>query len=202
MKNEKETKSKILASAKKEFMKKGYLQASLRTICKEAGVTTGALYFFFRDKEDLFASLVEEPLNQLYEMMNHHYADEITQMKDSFTIKEDFTDDFEAAEQIIHYLYLYNEEFHLILIKSQGSRYESSVDKFVEITENHYRILYDRISELTGKKKVDDYIIHWMAHMQIDVFVHMLTHVESEEAALKHMDTIIKYLTTGWLGML
>ena len=37
------------------------MKASLRNICKEAGVTTGALYFFFKDKEDLFAALVEKP---------------------------------------------------------------------------------------------------------------------------------------------
>lgn len=53
MKDEKETKSKLLASAKAEFLEKGYINASLRSICKNAGVTTGALYFFFRDKEDL-----------------------------------------------------------------------------------------------------------------------------------------------------
>ena len=43
MKNEKETKANLLASAKKEFMEKGYTQASLRNICKNAGVTTGYL---------------------------------------------------------------------------------------------------------------------------------------------------------------
>ena len=69
MKEEKETKERLLISAKKEFVEKGYLQASLRNICKNAGVTTGALYFFFQDKEDLFAAIVEEPLQWLREIM-------------------------------------------------------------------------------------------------------------------------------------
>ena len=50
MKDEKETREKLLASARQEFLEKGYTQASLRSICKNAGVTTGALYFFFQDK--------------------------------------------------------------------------------------------------------------------------------------------------------
>ena len=62
MKNDKETRQKLLVSAKKEFMEKGYVKASLRNICKNAGVTTGALYFFFKDKEDLFGNLIREPL--------------------------------------------------------------------------------------------------------------------------------------------
>ncbi|MFA9465686.1 MAG: TetR/AcrR family transcriptional regulator [Velocimicrobium sp.] len=201
MENDKETKVKLLVSAKKEFMEKGYIQASLRTICKEAGVTTGALYFFFHDKEDLFASLVEEPLNKLYEIMNYHYEEEITQAKDGITSKEDFSDDLEAAKQVIHYMYQHYDECQLILLKSQGSRFEYSIDKFVDITEKHYLVISDKISELTKREKVDDYIIHWMAHMLIDVFVHMLAHVESEEAALQHMESIIKYMVWGWFGM-
>ena len=46
----KETRKKLLECAKKEFLAKGYMKASLRNICKDAGVTTGALYFFFKDK--------------------------------------------------------------------------------------------------------------------------------------------------------
>ncbi|MBQ2464886.1 MAG: TetR/AcrR family transcriptional regulator, partial [Treponema sp.] len=53
------TKEKLLEAAKNEFMQNGFLKASLRTICKNAGVTTGALYFFFHDKEDLFDSIVK-----------------------------------------------------------------------------------------------------------------------------------------------
>ncbi|MBR1912577.1 MAG: TetR/AcrR family transcriptional regulator, partial [Treponema sp.] len=74
MDNERETKEKLLQSAKTEFLEKGYTAASLRTICKNAGVTTGALYFFFKDKEDLFASLVQAPLEKIMGIVTDHYA--------------------------------------------------------------------------------------------------------------------------------
>ena len=73
----KETRQHLLECAKREFLEKGYMKASLRNICKEAGVTSGALYFFFKDKEDLLAALVEEPLRQLYAIMEEHYATEM-----------------------------------------------------------------------------------------------------------------------------
>ncbi len=73
----KETRQHLLECAKREFLEKGYMKASLRNICKEAGVTTGALYFFFKDKGDLLAALVEEPLRQLYAIMEEHYATEM-----------------------------------------------------------------------------------------------------------------------------
>ena len=42
-----ETKRGLIASATEEFAEYGYEGASLRQICSKAGVTTGALYFFF-----------------------------------------------------------------------------------------------------------------------------------------------------------
>ena len=57
MKNDTEYKKRevLIEAAKKEFLEKGYNKASLRTICSKAGVTTGALYFFFENKAELFA---------------------------------------------------------------------------------------------------------------------------------------------------
>ena len=40
----------ILKCAKAEFLEKGFKDASLRTIAKQAGVTTGAIYGYFKDK--------------------------------------------------------------------------------------------------------------------------------------------------------
>lgn len=68
MNNEHETKERLLECARAEFLEKGYQGASLRSICKKAGVTTGALYFFFKDKEDLFDAIVEPTLEKVKAM--------------------------------------------------------------------------------------------------------------------------------------
>lgn len=202
MKNEKETKQKLLTSAKAEFLEKGYMQASLRNICKNAGVTTGALYFFFEDKRDLFAALVQEPLNQLYEVMNVHYQEEVEQMSTNGQIeKEDIQGDLEAAKLTIHYLYQYYDEFQLLLTKSQGSGFESCIDEFVKITEKQYQCLAEAFVAQNPKKEIDEYLIHWMAHMNIDVFVHMLKHDMTEEEAMKHVEPIVKYMISGWMAL-
>ena len=60
-----ETRQKLIDSAKKEFFENGFAKASLRKICTNAGVTTGALYFFFKNKDDLFSAIVAPPLLKL-----------------------------------------------------------------------------------------------------------------------------------------
>lgn len=201
MRNEKETKAKLLASAKKEFLEKGYMQASLRNICKNAGVTTGALYFFFQDKEDLFASLVEEPLKQLYEVMEKHYAEEEERVKEVTGKEIDMADDILAASQIIHYMYVYYDEFQLIINHSQGSRFEKSVERLVEISEKQLRLMADEISKVKGCTQIDDSIIHWFAHMQVDIFLHVMKHEKSEKIAQQQIEKMIKVLISGWFAI-
>ena len=44
------TQQAILAAAQAEFWEKGFQRASLRSIVKAAGVTTGALYGYYGSK--------------------------------------------------------------------------------------------------------------------------------------------------------
>ena len=53
----------LLRAAKEHFLKSGYEKASLRKICASAGVTTGALYFSFANKEALFDALGDSALS-------------------------------------------------------------------------------------------------------------------------------------------
>ncbi len=59
-----ETKRGLVVSATEEFAEYGYEGASLRQICSKAGVTTGALYFFFDSKEDLFKSVISPLMSE------------------------------------------------------------------------------------------------------------------------------------------
>lgn len=198
----KETRKKLLECAKKEFLEKGYMKASLRNICKDAGVTTGALYFFFKDKEDLFGALVEEPLKQLYGTMEKHYTTEIDHEEQVAQLDLSDNADLEASRQIIRHMYANRVAFLLLLTKAQGSRFENCADEIVDISEKQYRSLCDAVTSAAGKPRVDDYMTHWMAHIMVDTFAYLFLHEEEERVALKHIDALTRYLTRGWLGMM
>ncbi|UDF03851.1 TetR/AcrR family transcriptional regulator [Asticcacaulis sp. AND118] len=51
---------KILASAKALFRERGYEAATLRDIAREAGLSTGAVFANFADKNEIFVKVVEE----------------------------------------------------------------------------------------------------------------------------------------------
>ena len=69
----KQTEQKLIESGKAEFLKKGYAKANLRDLCKTAGVTTGAFYFSFANKEALLAAILD-PVIADYERMCSMFA--------------------------------------------------------------------------------------------------------------------------------
>lgn len=135
---DRETKEKLLASAKAEFMEKGYAKASLRKICANAGVTTGALYFFFKDKEDLFRSIVEKPLHSLLDMLNTHFAEDAQLLSETDGYAYSDGDHEELVQLLIRHLYANRDAFLLLLKKSQGTAFENCID---EVVEKGYQVM-------------------------------------------------------------
>ncbi len=214
MEKEKETKQKLLKCALQEFSDKGYMKASLRNICKNAGVTTGALYFFFKDKDDLFRSLVNEPLAELERMIEGHFNEEVNI---SYLLKkgeidiseiaseEGLEDDNAVAREVLKYLFKNKDIFDLLLTKAQGSSYENIADHMVAMAEKHYTGMYAVMKGYDSKRQItaeDKFIIHWISHDQIDIFIHILTHCKSFKEGEKQLKNMMAYMIGGWFAVI
>ena len=57
----------ILGAAAAEFTAHGYGGASVNRIIGHAGISKGSLYYYFEDKEDLFATVMEQAMTRMME---------------------------------------------------------------------------------------------------------------------------------------
>jgi len=53
------TRSKILSSAEKLFIQCGYDGVSVRDVARDVGITKGLIYYYFRNKRDLFDAVLD-----------------------------------------------------------------------------------------------------------------------------------------------
>lgn len=194
-----ENKEKLIEYAKTEFMEKGFEKASLRKICTDAGLTTGAVYFFFKDKNGLLGAIVDEPIKKISETLIGHFINE----GENFGIYEHTEGDHDNfAEELIPVMYSYYDELVILLTKSQGSKYENIVDDFIDLIEQRYNQLAQMYASSVPGKKVNKYMLHWISHMNINAFVHLITHESSEQKAIRLIKPILNYLVNGWLDLI
>ena len=126
------TLERIHSAAKREFLEKGFLGASLRNIVKCAGVTTGAFYGYYDSKEKLFDALVSEQYEHIMDMYvsTHNSFKELNADEQQANMGKISGD---CLEQMIEYMYANEDEFRLILMCSKGTRYENMVHEMSEV---------------------------------------------------------------------
>ena len=110
----KQTEQKLIKFGKEEFLKKGYAKANLRDICKNAGVTTGAFYFSFENKEALLSAILA-PVITDYEKMCSTFA---RREEDDPNTADD------NERQMMEYLSEHRTEAIILMEKSAGSIYQ------------------------------------------------------------------------------
>jgi AcrR family transcriptional regulator len=101
----------ILQAARDEFLKKGYQGATMRDIARRAKVTTGALYFHFPGKDELYGRICEKILELHVRILEKTRRSKGSMQKRLKTVAEsyltiytDFRDDFDLLDFEFHRL--------------------------------------------------------------------------------------------------
>ncbi|WP_409068494.1 TetR/AcrR family transcriptional regulator [Clostridium sp. FAM 1755] len=196
-----ETREKLLISAQSEFLKYGYDKASLRTICKNVGLTTGALYFFFDNKEELFESLVKKVAKSFKEIISIFVETEKENYKNILNGK--YIDNphchIEHEKKFMRYMYTNKNAFILLTMKSQGSCYENYYNEVLQLVERSFSEFLELYNGKVSKNShIIEYTIHclisWRTHSYINVLNSDLTLHE----ALVQAEVIANYAIGGW----
>lgn len=74
--SETERRAQILRAARSVFVEKGFLAARVEDIARRAGLSKGAVYFYFASKRDLFMALVGEEHENTYSFLDQAETDD------------------------------------------------------------------------------------------------------------------------------
>lgn len=179
-----EVRRNILSAAKNLFYEKGYSNASIRDIAKQAGITEGNVYRYFTNKEHILEGIVQPAYDQIMELIG------ITEQM----IDPDGTNSFQKFRDIINSAILrIAREFRLellILFKgTTGTRFEKTRQEVIMLIEKR---IYDGILKKVLQEDQDAvFLSKIIAHAFLDSMIMVISDVESNDK----LEKMIRWLS-------
>ena len=190
---------KIIAAAKAEFMEMGFDKSSMRSIAERCGMTAAGIYRHCVDKADLFDQIVAPAVDRINAWLDAHVAryvnavhhEERIQWRDS---------EIDMMREII---YPNMEEYHLLLAKSQGSKYERFLH---DLTEGQQAQLLQYMPMLKAQgyavRDITPKELHLLLSAYTTALFEPVIHNYSVEEALRCLTTVEAFFVPGWKQLL
>lgn len=136
LKHELNTREKILDAAKREFLEKGFAGTNVRAVAQRAGVTTGALYNLFKNKDGIFEALVGGVFNEFLHILAHN---DVFEARELDMKAGDLSEITEMSPRrflrMIDFFYANWDAMKLLVCCAKGSSFEHIFDKAIDLTE-------------------------------------------------------------------
>lgn len=145
-------KENIRTTAMELFMKQGYHATSISDVAKQAGISKGLLYNYFKGKEELLATMVEARIEELIEVMETANAIETPVEQLRHIVKGAIDNVYHKPEVFRFYLHLQTQpeadqeliKYSKLLIEENARQFELQCEIFekMEVKEPRKRSLY------------------------------------------------------------
>lgn len=192
------TREKILDTAIRHFLRDGFSGASLRSIVKDAGLTTGAFYKYYPTKEMLFDALIDPYIEHIYEIYDEIIDDfEKLSAHDQTNNMSNAAND--GTNQMIDYIYEHYDHFRLLFKCGDSGKYEAfihnMVNKEMKATKKYMQIMKEAGMDLLN---VDKSLMHMIYTGFFSSVLQIVEHDMDKEIAKKNVHQLKEFNTGGW----
>ena len=183
----------IIQAAYSEFLAYGFQKASLHKIAEKAGVTTGAIYTRYKNKDALFASLLQD----FFETMKALFtpiAEEYEKIKHSAQ-PEDILRAINAEERIYFQLLTgHYDDCTLFFCRSDGSSVETVLHELMDQKAEQTVVFFFQVY---GKELNAD-AIRLLMGAQFGYFRQLLDKRLEEDKMLACLQAVLDFNNAGW----
>lgn len=192
-----ESHERIVEAAKKEFLEYGFADASLRRIAANAKIQVSGLYKHFKNKEEMFDSLVKPAVDgffSLYSTIEGEYFNDIGKSAES-----EFWEGQNEVVRAMSYIYDHLDEFKLIVMKSSGTKYENFVHDIAKLDEEvTLRYLESLKKEGFKIREFNKKEFHLLVTAYTKAVFQAVSHGFTREEAMHYANTLDEFYTPAW----
>lgn len=200
--NDLTTLHKIMSEGKIEFLQKGFKDASLRNIVKNAGLTTGAFYGYFKDKQALFEALVSPVVEGLKELFMESQV-EFDKCSKEFKTENVYDYSSEAGARFVDYIYDNFEEFKLLVCCADGTEFEEFIHDIVDVeVEYTFKFINSTNNDAVISGRITPDLIHIVSSAFFTAIFETVKHDMPKEEAKRYTKNLRAFFTAGWKELL
>ena len=197
-----DTQKRILDAGKHEFLDKGFKDASLRGIVKDAGFTQGAFYGYYKDKAALFEALVEPAASDLIAQFHAAQTAHFDLIPDAKT-KDSAALSTAYLRLFVEYIYDHFDAFKLVVCCSDGTKYATYIDDLVAIEAAASEIYF---TELRKMGKLEGCVSRELRHMLTSAYFtavfETVRHDMPKTDAMSYIEELAIFFNNGWAAVL
>jgi AcrR family transcriptional regulator len=187
----------ILLVARKEFVDKGFKDASMRTIANNANVSLSNIYNYFRNKDEIFLTIVKPAKEKLFAFIIEQHAEVA-----DFDSMSPLGRNEEAIEHYIGLIFENKEEYRLLLYHSQGS----SMESFRDMLTDHMTQVGHNYMEMEKKihadaKNISDFFIHALSSWMVSILGEIVTHDLGRQKTREFFREYFRFGFAGWRAL-
>ena len=184
---------RLIQSAREEFMTNGFIKADLKSICENAGVTTGAVYKRYKGKEELFMAVVKEAADKMDSFVQLRAETDLSSLPDE-QIRNTWIMNEEYVLELFRMLWDIRKDLVILLEKSAGTAYENYANDFaIRMTKAYMQYYQEAKKRGLAKADISEEQMHvlctafWTAIYE--PFIHKMTWKKIEE----HCKVLCRY---------
>lgn len=185
----------ILHSARREFIRCGFKDASMRTIAKESQVGLSNIYNYFRNKDDIFMAVVKPAKDSLFRFISEQHTEAYV----DFNMTSVFGHQEDAIDTYILLIDTYKNELHLLLYQSQGSSMENFRDMLTDhMTQVSYNYRKLEKKHFPHASNVSNFFVHAMSSWMASIIGEIITHDLDKEKIREFFREYFRFGFAGW----
>lgn len=185
----------ILRAARKEFILRGFKDASMRTIAKDANVGLSNIYNYFKNKDEIFLEIVSPARDDLFAFVK----DKHTEKYIDFNFMSTRAYQEETVDVYIQLLIKYKEEIRLLLFYSQGSTMENFRETLTEyltdVSNNHKAIVKNHYPQV---QEVSSFFTHTLCAFMVSIVGEIVTHDMEKHKIREFFREYFRFQIAGW----
>lgn len=192
---------RVKEAAKEEFLKEGYMKASMRKIGARAGMSQAGLYRHYPSKELMFDALVAPAMQDLEVWHKRHRDSAYASLENDADVNELFADtNIDLMRDVV---FKHKDEFRLILNCSQGTKYENFIHDFVRIEQKEMMVAFKKLADSgVYVKEISEDELHMLISAYDTALFEPIVHDWPIEKALHGLEVAEEFFKPGWMKLM